>query len=77
VTGLPPRPRPKHSASYPPRTPLGKLRWSWGSAYEIEKGRARRRDGLGSWLEAGTLDELDTMIQADYAAQPVPRDVAP
>ncbi len=77
MTGLPPVPRPGYSAPPASRTPLRQLRWDWGSAYEIEKGRARRRDGLGGWLEAGTVDELETLIEADYTARPVPRDVAP
>ena len=61
---------------------LGLLRFHWDTAYEIEPGdgpglaRARRRDGLGEWME-GTPDELAVMIAADYRARPVPREVAP
>jgi hypothetical protein len=56
-------------------TPLEQLRWEWGEAYEIERGRARRRDGLGGWIEAGTPGGLRAAIGADYARCPVPRDV--
>jgi hypothetical protein len=58
------------------------LRFDWGSAYEIEPGgeqwtaRARRRDGLGDWME-GTPDEVQRLIAADYLARPVSRDIAP
>lgn len=43
---------------------------------EIRKGRARRRDGLGGWLAAGTPGELRRLISADYARCPVPREAA-
>ena len=51
--GLPAVPVPAFTVP-PVRTPLEQLRWDWGGAYEIEKGRARRRDGLGGWLTAAT-----------------------
>ena len=47
-------------------TPLEKIRYNWGSAYEIEhqgdKWRARRLDRLGGWLEADSADTLRTLI---------------
>ena len=61
---------------------LGLLCFHWDTAYQIEPtdgpglARARRRDGLGGWLE-GTPDEVTAMIAADYRAQPVSREVAP
>ena len=61
---------------------LGLLRFHWDTAYELEPGdspgaaRARRRDGLGEWME-GTPDEVTAMIAADYRARPVSREVAP
>ncbi len=61
---------------------LALLRFHWDSAYEIEPAgpdgiaRARRRDGLGDWLE-GTPDEVTALIADDYRARPVPREVAP
>jgi hypothetical protein len=77
VTGLPPRRRLPSRARIPARSRLGQLRYNWGDAYEIEKGRARRRDGLGGWLEAQTPDELEALIEADYRARAVPREIAP
>jgi hypothetical protein len=77
VTGLLPRRRLPSQARIPARSPLELLRWNWGSAYEIEECRARRRDGLGGWFEAQTPDELDELIQADYTVRPVPREIAP
>lgn len=61
---------------------LGLLRFNWDTAYEIEPAsapglaRARRRDGLGGWLE-GTPDEVTALIAADYQARPVSREAAP
>lgn len=68
------RPVPLPPALPPVRSPLAKIRFDWGDAYEVERGRARRRDGLGDWLEARTADELAALIAADYLARPVPRD---
>ena len=58
---------------------LDALRLHWGgSAYEIEvsggRWRAKRRNGLGGWIEAGSPDGLAYAIADDYAAKPVPRD---
>jgi hypothetical protein len=61
----------------PVRSRLEQLRHDWGDAYEIEECRARRRDGLGGWFKAQSLDELDLLIEADYAVLPVPREAAP
>ena len=64
------------------RKELAVLRFNWDTAYEIEPAgpsglaRARRRDGLGNWLE-GTPDEVTVMISDDYRARPVSREVAP
>ena len=57
---------------------LDALRFHWGDAYEIEVSgglwRAKRRDGLGGWIEADSPDGLGWAITADYAAKQVPRD---
>ena len=64
------------------RKELDVLRFNWDTAYDIEPAgepgtaRARRKDGLGDWME-GTPDELTVMITADYRARPVSREVAP
>ena len=54
---------------------LDALRYDWGSAYEIEgaddEWRARRLDGLGDWIEAGSPDDLRNQIFSDYALKPV------
>ena len=61
---------------------LGLLRFHWDTAYDIEPAdspgtaRARRKDGLGGWLE-GTPDEVTVLIGADYVARPVSPEVAP
>jgi hypothetical protein len=61
-------------------TPLGSLRWHWGSAYEISgipgAWRAERRDN-GKVLAAGNPVKLRALIWADYARKRVPRSVAP
>jgi hypothetical protein len=57
-------------------TTMELLQHDWGSAYEIEPGRAVRRDGLGE-VTGATPDELREAIAADYAERRVPRDVAP
>lgn len=60
--------------------PLEALRWNWGEAYEITgaagQWAAQHRDN-GRMLVAGGPDGLRELIIEDYAAQPVPRDVAP
>jgi hypothetical protein len=57
---------------------LETLRWDWGEAYLIEidgdEWRAKRRDGLGGWIEAANPDGLDLAIKEDYALRRVPRD---
>jgi hypothetical protein len=58
-------------------TELEDLRWHWGEAYAIEHladGRwlAQRRDDRQTLVADGP-EELRDMIQADYAARPVPR----
>jgi hypothetical protein len=64
----------------PPQDALGKLQWSWGSAYGIAGAWgtwiARRRDN-GRILHASSPDELRSLIVRDYGDQPVPREVAP
>ena len=51
-----------------------------GDAYLIHYARdqwaALRRD-TRRFLTAGTLDDLATTIEADYAARPVPREFGP
>jgi hypothetical protein len=55
---------------------LDALRWDWGKAYEIDgaddEWRARRRDGLGGWMEAGSAEDLRNQILSDYLMKPVP-----
>jgi hypothetical protein len=57
-------------------TPLGELRWHWGSAYVIDGtlGRwfAERRDD-GHTLTAGDPAKLRLAIIDDYFRKPVPR----
>jgi hypothetical protein len=54
------------------------LRWHWGDAYLIGvaggRWRAKRRDGLGGWLDAADPDGLGALISGDYGRKPVPRD---
>ena len=58
---------------------LAELRHHYDGAYEITdrpRGwRAKRRDGKGGWITAPTSAELVELIRADYAADPVSRDV--
>jgi hypothetical protein len=58
---------------------LDELRHHWGEAYHIARaGRtwtARRRDGRGGALSDPAPEGLLTLIRADYAAVPVPRDL--
>lgn len=61
--------------------PLDAVRWSWDSAYEIERDaggrcRATRLDRLGQPLDAADPEVLNKLIAADYQARPVSRDVA-
>lgn len=56
---------------------LEELRHHWSEAYSIMHGRdgwqAKRRDGRGGWLTAGTAEALYELIHADYRKRPVPR----
>ena len=59
------------------------LQFGWDTAYAFSYDptqelpfRADRRDGRGS-LWAQDPDELDELVLRDYAAHPVPREVAP
>jgi len=54
---------------------LADLRWHWDGAYEINWAgvfRAVRRDN-GLALQAGSADELRTLIRFDYTRRPVRR----
>jgi len=55
------------------------LNHHWGGAYEIGRSAgqytAARRDGKGATLAAADRDGLLGEIQADYDADPVPRDL--
>jgi hypothetical protein len=57
---------------------LEMLRWDWGKdLIETDDGddwRAKRRDGLGGWIEATNPDGLDLAIKEDCAVRSVPRD---
>jgi hypothetical protein len=68
------------AADEAPQDALGRLQWSWGSAYGIAGGWhtwvARRRDN-GRLLNAASPDELRALIIRDYQDQPIPREVAP
>lgn len=55
---------------------LGVLSRNWGEAYEIgtdEVGRprARRLDGIGEWITASTVEDLNAKIVDDYTSTPV------
>jgi hypothetical protein len=61
------------------RLELEAVRFDWGEAYEIELDdehgwRAKRRDGLGGWLDAADSAGLYKVIADDYAFRPVPRE---
>jgi hypothetical protein len=61
---------------------LPELRRHWGDVYEIEDGkegpRARRREEGAPWITSTHgLEGLRVRIRADYAQNPLPRDVAP
>lgn len=68
------------AAEEPPQDELGRLQWSWGSAYKIVGAwgtwLARRCDN-GRLLSAGSPDQLRELLIDDYSASPVPREVAP
>jgi hypothetical protein len=59
------------------RNTLEALRLDWDTAYQIEiadgEWRARRLDGLGGWMYAGSAEELRSQMVADYLMKPVPR----
>jgi hypothetical protein len=64
------------------RQALDALVFHWGDAYEFthdgEHGwRARRRDGVGGWIEAMDPDMLHAQVKADYGLNPVSRDFDP
>ena len=67
-------------ADYVVFTPLGSLRWHWGTAYEISGiigvWRAERRDN-GRALTADDPEKLRRAIIADYTAKPVRREDSP
>jgi len=56
---------------------LEALRWDWGAAYEIEMPgadhgwRARRLDGRGGWMDAGSAEDLRNQVVSDYVTKPV------
>ena len=56
---------------------IGSLVWNWGEAYVISYANglyhAQRRDN-GAQVHAPDPELLDREIQADYSAQPVPRE---
>jgi hypothetical protein len=58
---------------------LEALRWDWDAAYEIQMPgadygwRARRLDGLGGWMDAGSAEDLRNQIVGDYVTKPVRR----
>jgi len=58
---------------------LEEFRFHWGSAYDIDAAggvyTARRRDGNGAILTDPLPGGLRLVIQADYMAMPVPRDL--
>ena len=62
------------------RDALADLQWNWRGAYLITgmSGHwlAQRRDD-GQTLSASGPEELRELMIEDYAARPVPRDIAP
>jgi hypothetical protein len=64
----------------PPQDPLGRLQWTWGSAYAItgvaDQWVARRADN-GRLINADRPEALQRLLIEDYEDQPVPREVAP
>ncbi len=58
---------------------LDDLRFHWGSAYDIDLDdgmwTAWRKDGRGGKLADPLPEGLRLLIQADYEAMPVPRDL--
>lgn len=58
---------------------LDALLWDWSEAYEIEmpdadhRWRARRLDGLGGWMDAGSAEDLRNQIVSNYVTEPVRR----
>ena len=68
------------TADEPPQDPLGRLQWTWGSAYaitgEADRWVARRADN-GKLIAGGSPGDLQRLLIADYEAEPVPREVAP
>lgn len=64
----------------PPADPLGRLQWTWGSAYAItgaaDRWVAQRTDN-GRLIAGGSPEALQRLLIEDYEDQPVPREVAP
>ena len=69
------------AASQPAREAdtLDELRFHWGTAYDVDLidgiWTARRKDGRSSKLADPLPEGLRLLIQADYVAMPVPRDL--
>lgn len=62
------------------QTALDDLSWHWGEAYDLAVTRAgwiAKRLDNGRALVAASPSGLRELIIGDYAAQPVPRDLAP
>lgn len=59
--------------------PLAELEFHWGEAYHLAVvdgvWTARRKDGQGDTLTDPRPEGLRVLIQADYTAQRVPRDL--
>jgi hypothetical protein len=66
---------PADGGGLPPweQAALDALCWDWGEAYEVAPWKARRRDGLGGWIEAAGPGGLRAAIVADYSLKKVPR----
>ena len=60
---------------------LNDLDWHWGGAYDLAVTRAgwvaKRLDNNRALVVASSPEELRTLIQADYGAEPVSRDCRP
>ncbi len=71
--------RPEATCAAAEAGQLEEFEFHWGSAYDIGFGggtwTARRRDGKGGTLADTRPEGLHRLIMADYAADPVPRDL--
>jgi hypothetical protein len=68
------------TADEPPQDALGRLQWTWGSAYQITGAADRwvaRRSDTGRLLNSDSPEGLQRLLIKDYEAEPVPREVAP